>query len=583
MSANETAVIADAMADFFAPTSTDMVQGLVAEYRRDRQRIADAVKFAESDTLKGVWHYFAKGNADENRGHSSLTNSVEQAFREAGAVGVLNATYWNRALELTDVYDAMPQARRSQWHEQMRNPEGIQKDYSEIRRDREAQPELFDAKGEYLNPADAMRLPRLPDFEEETVRSTLLELLNSRAKFLAERVDGIFRALSGEHVTNSPAAFSKRMIIGHLVSSYGTTTDRVGFINDLRCVIAKFMGRDEPGWNATGSVVTRARREKRGEWVTLDGGALRLRAYKCGTAHLEVHPDMAWRLNCVLAQLYPLAIPPEFRAKPKKKVKDFVMMGRPLPFAVVGALESLETAYNFIENTGPNAWREKYRREPIKNGLSPRGGFSAEAERVIAYIGGVKTKNERGTEYFAFDYDPREVIAEIICTGCLPDQQSHQYYPTPESLARVAVEMARIEPHHECLEPSAGTGSLADLMPKTVTTCVEISPLHCKVLEAKGLNVVKADFLKWSSAYQFDRIVMNPPFSEGRWQAHLEHAASMLAADGRLVAILPSGARNRDVLPGWTLEWSRVFDNEFAGASVSVVILSAQRRQPEKS
>ena len=120
-------------------------------------------------------------------------------------------------------------------------------------------------------------------------------------------------------------------------------------------------------------------------------------------------------------------------------------------------------------------------------------------------------------------------------------------------------------------------------MPKTVTTCVEISPLHCKVLEAKGLNVVKADFLKWSSAYQFDRIVMNPPFSEGRWQAHLEHAASMLAADGRLVAILPSGARNRDALPGWTLEWSRVFDNEFAGASVSVVILSAQRRKMEQN
>ena len=548
MSANETAVIADAMADFFAPTSTDMVQGLVAEYRRDRQRIADAVKFAESDAFKGVWHYFAKGNADEHRGHSSLTNSVEQAFREAGAVGVLNATYWSRALELTDVYDAMPQARRSQWHEQMRNPEG--------RKGHGSEPDL----------------PPLPDFEEETVRSTLLELLNSRAKFLAERVDGIFRALSGEHVTNSPAAFSKRMIIGHLVSSYGTTTDRVGFINDLRCVIAKFMGRDEPGWNATGSVVTRARREKRGEWVTLDGGALRLRAYKCGTAHLEVHPDMAWRLNCVLAQLYPLAIPPEFRAKPKKKVKDFVMMGRPLPFAVIAALESLEQAYNFIENT----WREKYRRDPIKNGLVPRGGFSAEAERVIAYIGGVKTKNERGTEYFAFDYDPREVIAEIICTGCLPDQQSHQYYPTPESLAQVAVEMAQIEPHHECLEPSAGTGGFADLLPKTVTTCVEISPLHCKVLEAKGHNVVEADFLKWEGI-KFDRIVMNPPFASGRWQAHLEHAAGMLADDGRLVAILPASAKNRDVLPGWTLEWSRVFDNEFAGASVSVVILAATR------
>ena len=43
------------------------------------------------------------------------------------------------------------------------------------------------------------------------------------------------------------------------------------------------------------------------------------------------------------------------------------------------------------------------------------------------------------------------------------------------------------------------------------------------------------------------------------------------------VAILPASAKNRDVLPGWTLEWSRVFDNEFAGASVSVVILAATR------
>ena len=561
MSANETAVIADAMADFFAPTSTDMVQGLVAEYRRDRQRIAEVVKFAESDTLKGVWHYFASGNADENRGRTSLTNSVEQAFREAGAVGVLNATYWNRALELTDVYDAMPQARRSQWHEQMRNPEGVQKDYSEIRRDREAQPELFDAKGEYLNPADAMRLPRLPDFEEETVRSTLLELLNSRAKFLAERVDGIFRALSGEHVTNSPAAFSKRMIIGHLVSSYGTTTDRVGFINDLRCVIARFMGRDELNWDASTKVVERARRERRGEWVTLDGGALRLRAYKCGTAHLEVHPDMAWRLNCVLAQLYPMAIPAEFRQKPKKRPKDFVMMGRPLPFAVVAALEGLETAYNFVENTGQDAWRNKYRREEIRNGLQPRNGWgksavTEEAERVLAYVGGVKTKNDRGGEYFAFDYNPREVIADIICSGCLPDQKAHQYYPTPESLAQVAVEMAQIGPDDICLEPSAGTGGLADLMPKDRTQCVEISALHCKVLEAKGYSVARADFLQIPKNGPFDRIVMNPPFSEKRWQAHLEHASTMLAPGGRLVAILPASAKGKDLLPGWDLEWS---------------------------
>ena len=31
------------------------------------------------------------------------------------------------------------------------------------------------------------------------------------------------------------------------------------------------------------------------------------------------------------------------------------------------------------------------------------------------------------------------------------------------------------------------------------------------------------------------------------------------------------------VLPGWTLEWQGPFDNEFVGASVSVVLLIADK------
>jgi hypothetical protein len=51
----------------------------------------------------------------------------------------------------------------------------------------------------------------------------------------------------------------------------------------------------------------------------------------------------------------------------------------------------------------------------------------------------------------------------------------------------------------------------------------------------------------------------------------------MLAAAGRLVAILPASAKGKDVLPGLALEWSRVYENEFAGTSVDVVILVATR------
>lgn len=557
----------DFLGDFFAPASTDLVTGLVASYQQDRERITAAAAFINGRECASVLNYFLDGNSDPDRGRSSLASSASQLFQEDGAVAALNAHYWSKALSLTDVYDAMPQDRRNQWNEQIRNPKG---------------------RKETNRHTGEKALPPLPDFEEETVRATLLDLLNSRAKFFAERVDGIFRALSGEHVTNRPEGFGKRMIIAHLTDSYGSGNhDRVGYINDLRFVIAKFMGRDEPAWNATSRVVDMARRHRRGEWVTLDGGALRLRAYNCGTAHLEVHPDMAWRLNCVLAHLYPLAIPSKFRQRPKKQTKDFVMMGRPLPFRIVEELAGLEQAYLFENNDGPQAWKQEYKRTPITNGLQLRYGrvddkaLQAEIDRVMAYLGGVKTELRRSSHYYAFDYDARDVIAEVVASGCLPDQKAHQYYPTPENIAEAAIEAAQIGPNHRCLEPSAGTGALADLMPKDRTTCVEIAKLHCDVLKAKGHRVVWNDFLPWATGRAaegvvFDRIVMNPPFSEGRWQAHLEHAAAMLAVGGRLVAILPASAKGKDLLPGMKCEWSRVYDNEFAGTSISVVILVAE-------
>lgn len=85
----------------------------------------------------------------------------------------------------------------------------------------------------------------------------------------------------------------------------------------------------------------------------------------------------------------------------------------------------------------------------------------------------------------------------------------------------------------------------------------------------------RADFLKWNITGKYDRIVMNPPFSEGRWQAHLEHAAGMLADNGRLIAILPASSKGKDLIDGFSLEWSQVFSNEFAGTSASVVIVTA--------
>lgn len=560
---------ADSFGEFFAPSNFDMIDVLVAQYRQARERITEVAAFSKGETCNSVISYFLDGNSDPDRGRHSLMMSAAQLFDESGATSALNAAYWSKALELTDVYNAMPQKRRDEWNAQLRYPKGVTKHRG--------------SKGEW-------ETPPLPDFEDETVRATLNGLLAARAQFLAERVDGIFRALSGEHVTNSPAAFGKRMIVAHLVSSYGTSNhDRVGYINDLRCVIAKFMGRDEPKWNMTSGIVDHARRESRGQWVSVDGGALRLRAYKCGTAHLEVHPDMAWRLNSILAHLYPMAIPPEFRSKPKKKAKEFAAMGRPLPFAVVELLSEAKTAYRLIPQ--PDNWRQQYRREDIKDTLdiSHSGAWESatkpvrdEAESVFRILGGVKSANG----YWQFDYRPNEVLGEAVRTGCIPDQKTHQFYPTPEGLAQIAVGLAEIGDDHQCLEPSAGIGGLADFMPIERTTCIEVSRLHCEVLRAKGFTSVEADFPYWvdlqfPNAAKFDRVVMNPPFSDGRAKAHTEFAAQCLKPGGRLVAILPASMKGKNFLSGFECEWSAIYDNEFAGTSVSVVILTAKKQGGE--
>lgn len=531
--------------EFFAPAPTDMIDNLCGQYRAMRKRIEEVAETVLKENVSVVG-YFLEGNADTDRRHSMP--SVERLFEVKGAVAALNSTYWSKTMQLTDVLNYMPQARRTEWHEQIRNQ-------------------------------------TCPDFEDETVRATIGGLLAMRAHFLAERVDGIFRGLSGEHVTNSPAAFGKRMIVGHVLRResrdwWSENSHQCGLINDLRCVIAKFMGRDEPTYQESSHLVARLKGSW-GTWFSVDGGAFRIRLYMVGTAHIEVHPDMAWRLNAVLASLYPLAIPAEFRQRPKRKVKEVPLMMQPLPFAVINLLVHTKQAYRH-EKT--NDFRNPFRRIEIRNAVEMHRHYTAEAEidkhavakaeAVLESIGGVKAKEG----HFQFDYPPFEVLDEIITSGCVPDDKSHQFYPTQHELAARAVEFAEIGPNDECLEPSAGTGGIADLMPIGRTTCVEVSDLRCEVLEAKGHRVVRGDFMQFSSG-TFDRIVLNPPFDQGRWRAHVERAAEMLAPAGRLVAILPASARTSGVLPDMALQWRGPFDNQFPGTSVSVVILIAQRTE----
>lgn len=505
--------------EFFAPSSYGAIDLLLDKYQKDRARILEiSDQIGEDDCIK----HFIEGNSDRDRRWSAP--SIRKLFSADGAIAHLNSDYWAQALALTDVVNCMPQDRKNEWFAQIHEQ-------------------------------------KCPDFEESTVKATIETLLSSRSKFFAERVDGIFRSLSGEHVTNSPMGFRKRMIISGIFSFY-VETSRSGYIDDLRIVIAKFMGRGEPDFGSTNDAIKIARR-RHGEWIKLDGGALKLRVYLKGTAHLEVHPDMAWRLNCVLAHLYPNAIPSEFRKKPVKKAKDIELIQKPLPFAV------LRTLHDYAKHL-----KGKVIDHPIGISKTDKRFVNAQTLLVLESIGGVRQENGS----YRFDYDPRDVIDDIVTNGCVPDHVSHQYYPSPENIAAGAIEMAEIGPNDLCLEPSAGQGGLADFMPKERTHCIEISSLHCKILEAKGHSVTEGDFLNMPAKPVYNRIVMNPPFSDGRWQAHITHAFhNFLSAGGKLVAIIPASHAGKELIPGEVHEYSKVYDNEFEGTSISVVIVKVEK------
>lgn len=488
------------------------VKRLLKEHKKELMEITEIGERLHHGRAK-VLKYFDMANVRLNYNRSTLSDAINVE----DAIKALHAQYWNKLIRLTDVYECMSQKQKSEWNQ-------------------------------------AIRELKTPEFAEKSVFATLTTLLDTRGQMLAEKVEGTFRGLSGHHVTNRPEGFSKRMIISHVYHFGYPHTHTAGLIHDLRSVIAKFMGRGQPCDSATQKLLSLALEESGCQQIW-DGGALKVRAYKIGTVHLEVHPEMARRLNLLLHSLYPDAIPAPHR-KQYRPTQTHPLNNDTLPFSVLNALERM---YVSPSNTASI--------ECLALGKETRNTI----ESIFRLLDGKISLSGKQVE---FPYNPERVIKEIIKTGTVPDYRSHQFYPTPREI------VDRIFQHvtdrgGEWLEPQAGTGRLADRMPTGRTTCIEVSPLFCRVLFAKGHNTVECDFLDYAEheSGRYSNIVMNPPFSEGRWKRHLHAASRLLSHDGEILAILPGSVRNTNPLPGFHIEWIESYDKAFesTGARVELV------------
>lgn len=519
--------------------SHDFFDSIMSRYAFSRRKVESISNFITSVIADDTAiRYFFDGNL---HGHNRPFADASQIFALEGAIKALDASYWTEVINLSDMQRLMPAAKRNEWQ-------------------------------------TSIHEHKTPPFTEENVRATLLNLAAQRGDFFAEKVDGVFRSLSREHVTNRPEGFSKTLITyvhygdGYILSSYG----HVENVQDLRSVVATLMQRDEPYHWATKELLDNIQRTKRlGQWVRIDGGALEVKLYKKGTLHIRCHQDIAWQLNKVLAKRYPAAIPSELRSPPQRRPgRRYATVEQPLPFAV---LQQLDTA-SVYQNDGVFAVLLS---SATKGPLGGLRHVSRLVREALLALGGVLDSQQGRV---IFDFDPRDLIAGLVERGTLPEQRSHQFYPTPEALAKRVVEMAQIEPESRILEPSAGVGNIARLLPTEQTQCVELAPLHCEALRQRGLVVDEADFLLWASKPEhqqgFDRIVANPPFADGRAQAHMDAMMQCLAPRGRLIAILPASMRQRWRPAANTtayVTWSEEISGAFPGVSIDVVIAQVSR------
>jgi protein-L-isoaspartate O-methyltransferase len=124
------------------------------------------------------------------------------------------------------------------------------------------------------------------------------------------------------------------------------------------------------------------------------------------------------------------------------------------------------------------------------------------------------------------------------------------YFPTPPDLIADMLDHAQIRAGQSVLEPSAGSGAiadqLADLAADPLIVVNEINPTLCEILQAKGYDARPVDTLEENGAFRFDRVVMNPPFENLQDVDHVRHAFDRLAPGGRLVAIMSPAGFQRD-------------------------------------
>lgn len=518
----------------------DIIANLVDEYNEELKTLREMAGEFKCSRIQKLYSYLS--------GYNHLISENDALYAE----NALRSEYWRRAMALTDVLSVMNAEKRNEWDKQF-------------------------TADRYYRPPQV-----IPEFSHKAVVCTVVSLLNDRHQFMQERVLGVFKSLSRSHKTNKAFGFSTRMITTGVCEllKYPSGLTKPDYkksgiepLEELRVICAYFRGDLVMNAYDTKKLVeTSVEHEGFRNWISIDGHSIRFRIYKNGSMHIEIHPDLADKLNNILAAIVPLALPAERFTHYKKTALEFPALKNCIDFNSRMLIADLH--FKQEEKEGRRVW--SLWRSTGK--LSSQDHSDKVISDVFHFMGARITAFN-----VAFDYDPSEALRYICQVGDLPEIVSHQFYPSSKRISDYIDSVLTPGEGDTLLEPSAGHGGLIQsISDSTLTTCVELDPLNCIILRAKGYEVINGDFIAWSTANQskkFSCIAMNPPFADKRAKLYLQAAASHLEAGGRLAAVLPLSLEHDDNLLGeqFHCQWLETFHNEFENTRISVRVLYAER------
>jgi hypothetical protein len=267
-----------------------------------------------------------------------------------------------------------------------------------------------------------------------------------------------------------------------------------------------------------------------------------------------------------------------------------VLDGQPAPKhgeGLCGALYQAIRATKVGGEVRTAYWRARFFKKGTVHLYVLRDDLRAKANKMIAQHFG---------ETLAAGPDVAPRRTDPTSTAGTYKAEDEDYFPTPPALAADLVRCADIQPGHNVLEPSCGTGNIVDAIENAGGLVAAIESNVTRAYECKerctlahGMRI--RDFLSVLQQAFFDRVVMNPPFSKGQGIRHVLHAMRFLRPGGRLVAVLGAGALAANRVPPLRSEIERLTaqlrdaidehgfvedlpEKSFSGTSVRTIVIT---------